>query len=133
MKHRLLLCTLCLSALLFSCSRKISEEDLSIYNPVTFTFFSSDGFSDISFDDPVAKAITAKTGVTLDIHETHASDSLAIPLMVANGRYDDFIYAKGDLTKLIDAKAVIALDAWESPDGTVVNLIEKYGENMKKL
>ncbi len=124
---------LCCMMLAVSCSKKISEEDLSIYNPITFTFFSSDGFSDCSFDDPVAKAITAKTGVTLEIHESHASDSMAIPLMVANGRYDDFIYAKGDLTKLIDAEAVIALDAWESPDGTVINLIEKYGDNMKKL
>ncbi len=133
MKVRNFACVFFAALCFVSCRNRISEEDLSIYNPITFTFFSSDGSANLSFDDPVAKRITERTGVTLDIRESHASDSLAVPLMIAGGNYDDLLYVKGDLTKLIDAHAVVALDAWESPDGTVINLIEKYGENMKRL
>ena len=133
MKGRNFACVFFAALCFVSCRNRISEEDLSIYNPITFTFFSSDGSANLSFDDPVAKRITEKTGVTLEIRESHASDSLAVPLMIAGGNYDDLLYVKGDLAKLIDAHAVVALDAWESPDGTVVNLIEKYGENMKRL
>ena len=43
--------------------------------------------------------------------------------MLASGDYPDLIYAKGDLTKLINAGAIIQLDDY----------IEKYGKNMKKL
>lgn len=58
----------------------------------------------------------------LEVQHPVAGDAQAIPLMMA-GDFPDLIYAKGELTKLIDAGAVIPLD----------DLIEKYGTNMKKL
>ena len=44
-------------------------------------------------------------------------------MLIANGEYPDFIFAKGDLVRLIEAHAVIPLDDY----------IDKYGDNIKKL
>jgi putative aldouronate transport system substrate-binding protein len=100
-----------------------SKSTAGTKKPVTFTLFTSDATEDLIFDDPVAKAITEKTGVTLKIDHPVGGDTQAIPLMIASGEYPDLIYAKGDLTKLIDAGAVIPLD----------DLIAKKGKNLKKL
>lgn len=116
-----------------SCGDKIGPEDLSIYNPITLTFFTSDGTGDLLFTDPVAKKITEETGVTLEVDRPKSNDSQAVPLMIASQKYDDLIYAKSEIVKLIDAHAVIALDDWVDSDGNHVNLIEKYGKNLKEL
>jgi putative aldouronate transport system substrate-binding protein len=92
-------------------------------NPVTFTFFNMDLTEDANFDDPVAKKITEATGVTLKVDHPVGGDQQAIPLMIASGQYPDLIFAKGDLTMLIEAGAVIQLD----------DLIEKKGTHLKKL
>ncbi|HOJ98429.1 MAG TPA: extracellular solute-binding protein, partial [Termitinemataceae bacterium] len=78
--------------------------------PITFTFFTVDATEDMPFTDPVAKKITELTGVTLKVDRPVAGDQQAIPLMIASGQYPDLIYAKGDLTLLIEAGAVIPLD-----------------------
>lgn len=92
-------------------------------DPITFTFFTADANEDMPFTDPVAQEIIKRTGVTLQVDRPVAGDTQAIPLMMAAGDYSDLIYAKGELTKLIDAGAIVALD----------DLIEKYGANMKDL
>ncbi len=95
----------------------------SYQEPVTFTFFSSDLTGPEAFDNLIAKKITEETGVKLDFKYSTLNQTDAILLMIADDSFSDFIYAKGDLTKLIEANAVIPLDDY----------IEKYGQNMKKL
>jgi putative aldouronate transport system substrate-binding protein len=118
---KILTASLCICSIFTGClkSRKPATSD----SPVTFTFFSSDATEDMPFTDPVALEIRKRTGVTLQIEHPVAGDTQSITLMLAGGEYPDLIYAKGELTKLIDAGAVIPLDDY----------IEKYGSNMKKL
>lgn len=89
----------------------------------TLTFFSADSNVSNKFTDMIAKIITEKTGVKLEIFGPEIEPSDEIALMLAKGTYPDFIYAKGDLPKLIEAKVVIPLDDY----------IEKQGANVKKL
>lgn len=114
-----------------SCVKQVGENDLSYYNPVTFSFYSEDQVCNISFNDPVAKEIIKRTGVTLDVHPYFNEQD--IPLMISSGNYTDFIYAKNDITHLIDEKSVVALDDYVDENGNHINLIEEYGENFRKL
>jgi len=91
--------------------------------PITFTFFNADASEDMPFDDPVARIITERTGVRLEVQRPVGGDQQSIPLMLASGRYPDLIFAKGQIGMLIEAGAVIPLD----------DLIEKRGQNMKDL
>ncbi|MDR1443703.1 MAG: ABC transporter substrate-binding protein [Treponema sp.] len=91
--------------------------------PITFTLFNADATEDLPFSDPVAKKINELTGVSLEVDRPVGGDTQAVALMIASGQYPDLIYAKGDLTKLIESGAVIPLD----------DLIEKRGANFKKL
>lgn len=93
--------------------------------PITFTYFNADTNND-NWDNPVAKAITEKTGVTLKITYPVGSTGDAaqdIALMIAEGSYPDFVYAKGDATNLYEAGALIDM----------TELIEEYGPNIKKM
>lgn len=117
--------------LLTSCIKQVEENDLSYYNPVTFSFYSGDQVSHISFNDPVAKEIIKRTGVTLDVHPYFNEQD--IPLMISSGNYTDFIYAKNDIIHLIDENSVVALDDYVDENGNHINLIEEYGENLRKL
>ncbi|GAA5417221.1 hypothetical protein Pryu01_02284 [Paraliobacillus ryukyuensis] len=90
--------------------------------PVTLTFFSSDGVEK-EFNDPVAQKITEETGVELELDYPVGGNDEAIPLMIASGDYPDLIFAKGDIGKLIDAGGVIKLD----------DLIEEKGDNLKAM
>lgn len=113
-------------AVLGGCGKSTGKSEASTVgtkSPITFTFFTADATEDMEFNDPVAQEITKQTGVTLLVDHPVAGDTQAIPLMMSSGEYPDLIYAKGELTKLIDAKAVIPLDDY----------IEKYGENLKDL
>ncbi|MBO0993359.1 ABC transporter substrate-binding protein [Bacillus sp. SD088] len=100
-----------------------SSGDSKSDEPITLTFFNADLNSDVSFDDPVAKEITKRTGIKLDIQHPVGGDEQAIPLMIASGEYPDMIFAKGDIGKLIEAGGVIKLD----------DLIEEKGDNLKKM
>ncbi len=111
-----------LFSLLFlsSCNIKNKSEDNT---PITFTMYTSDLTESLPFDDPVAREITKKTGVILDLQYPKRSNADSISLMLVNNSYPDLIFVKNDLARFIKNKAVIPLDGY----------IEKYGQNMKKL
>ena len=102
-----------------------TADDADDKSPITFEYFNADGKNGY-WDNPVAKAITEATGVTLDVSYPVASQGDAkedIALMIANDEYPDMIYAKGSATDLYQAGALIDM----------TDLIEKYGPNIKKM
>ena len=102
-----------------------TADDADDKSPITFEYFNADGKNG-NWDNPVAKAITEATGVTLDVSYPVASQGDAkedIALMIANDEYPDMIYAKGSATDLYQAGALIDM----------TDLIEKYGRNIKKM
>ena len=102
-----------------------TADDADDKAPITFEYFNADGKNG-NWDNPVAKAITEATGVTLDVSYPVASQGDAkedIALMIANDEYPDMIYAKGSATDLYQAGALIDM----------TDLIEKYGPNIKKM
>lgn len=93
-------------------------------NGVTeLTFYNADLTEDDPWTDPVAKALTEKTGVKLKTDHPVGSDTQRISLMIAEQNFPDMIYAKGDAGSLIEAGALIDM----------TDLIEKYGPNIKKM
>ena len=90
--------------------------------PVTFRFYSADGFED-PWTDPVAQAITAATGVTLETQYPSDLRDSSVELMIATGELADLIFAKGDSELLIEKGALIDM----SP------LIDEYGPHIKEL
>ena len=102
-----------------------TANDADDKSPITFEYFNADGKNG-NWDNPVAKAITEATGVTLDVSYPVASQGDAkedVALMIANDEYPDMIYAKGSATDLYQAGALIDM----------TDLIEKYGPNIKKM
>ena len=102
-----------------------TADDADDKSPITFEYFNADGKNG-NWDNPVAKAITEATGVTLDVSYPVASQGDAkedIAMMIANDEYPDMIYAKGSATDLYQAGALIDM----------TDLIEKYGPNIKKM
>lgn len=102
-----------------------SGETADDKSPITFEYFNADGKNG-NWDNPVAKAITEATGVTLDVSYPVASQGDAkedVALMIANDEYPDMIYAKGSATDLYQAGALIDM----------TDLIGKYGPNIKKM
>jgi putative aldouronate transport system substrate-binding protein len=91
--------------------------------PITFTFYNEDASEDMPFDDPVAIRIKGATGVTLKVDRPVGGDQQSIALMLASGQYPDLIFAKGQVTMLIEAGVVLPLD----------ELIERRGQNLKEL
>ena len=92
-------------------------------NPITFSFFNWDATDDMEFDDPIAKEITRRTGVTLKVDRPVGGDQQAVPLMIASGEFPDLIFAKGELSKVVEAGAILPLDP----------LIEKRGKYIKEM
>lgn len=92
---------------------------------VELTFFHADGNQDDPWTDPVAQAITEKTGVKLKTtYPIGGNDqSEAVALMIAEQKYPDIIFAKGSANSLIEAEALIDMS----------DLIDQYGTNIKKL
>lgn len=102
-----------------------TADDADDKSPITFEYFNADGKNG-NWDNPVAKAITEATGVTLDVSYPVASQGDAkedVALMIANDESPDMIYAKGSATDLYQAGALIDM----------TDLIEKYGPNIKKM
>lgn len=89
---------------------------------IELTFYNADGEED-PWTDPVAQALTEKTGVKLKTEYPVSSDDQKVALMIAEQNYPDLIYAKGDAGSLIDAGALIDM----------TDLIEEYGPNIKKM
>ncbi len=89
----------------------------------TLTFYNADLQEDDPWTDPVAKALTEKTGVKLEVDHPVGEDKEKVALMIAEQKFPDMIYAKGDASSLIDAGVLIDM----------TDLIEKYGPNIKKM
>ena len=128
-----LLLTVTVLMLMAGCGGKdrVGPSTAGTGKPVSFTFFTVDAVEDMYFDDPVAKKITETTGVTLLVDHPVGGDQQAIPLMIASGQYPDLIYAKGDLTMLIEAGAVIPLDDFIEKKGKYIK--ELYGNQLVRL
>lgn len=111
--------------LLNSCAEKekIKNTPEEKQKPITFVLYSADQESELTFTDSIAQIITEKTGVTLQIQGPVDDVTQDIQLMIANHNFPDLIYAKSDISKLIDSRCVIPLDEY----------IEKYGKNVKQL
>lgn len=104
-------------------SQNAPTEDTS---PVTFTFFGGDANPNWNgMQDEVGKVITEKTGVTLDAEfDVGAGGGESkVALMAASGDVPDLIFAKGELSKLIDAGLILDL----------TDLIEEHAPNIKKI
>ena len=125
--HSLVLMFIVGIALMAGCSDEKAEKESpgegTADDPITLSLYIADLTEDKSFGDPVAKKITEKTGVILELEHPVGGDEQAIPLMIASGDYPDLIYAKGDIGKLIEAGGVIKLD----------DLIEEKGDNIKAM
>lgn len=99
-----------------------ADEELS---PITFEYYNADG-KNADWDNPVARAITEATGVTLEVSYPVSSTgdpAEDVALMIANNEYPDLIYAKGSATDLYEAGAFIDM----------TDLIDQYGPNIKKM
>ncbi|PQP91386.1 extracellular solute-binding protein, partial [Paenibacillus sp. AR247] len=94
-------------------------------SPITFSFFGADASPNWNkMQDEVGKEITKKTGVTINAeYAVSGAGTDKISLMAASGDYPDFIFAKGDVDKLVEAGAMIDL----------TDLIDKYAPNLKKV
>ncbi|MCL2269855.1 MAG: ABC transporter substrate-binding protein [Treponema sp.] len=124
MKKRMVFCAVMAALIVAGCAKKEpAVSTAGTKTPVTFTFFNVDTTEDLPFTDPVAQKITEATGVTLMVDHPVGGDQQAIPLMIASGQYPDMVYAKGNLSLLIEAGVVIPLD----------DLIEKRGKHIKEL
>ncbi|WP_315371795.1 ABC transporter substrate-binding protein [Paenibacillus xylanexedens] len=104
-----------------------SESNTSDPNsPITFTFFGADASPNWNkMQDAVGKKITEETGVSIDAEFDISSGggNDLISLMAASGDYPDLIFPKGNLTRLVDAGAMIDL----------TDLIEEHAPNLKKI
>ncbi|GIP28012.1 ABC transporter substrate-binding protein [Paenibacillus sp. J23TS9] len=92
--------------------------------PVKFSLFSADPSPNwTGMKDEVGKIITEKTGVTLDAEFAVGDPQQKVALIASSGQYPDLISAKNDISKLVDAGAMLDL----------TDLIDKYAPNIKKV
>ncbi|MGC5776052.1 hypothetical protein J4O75_27425 [Paenibacillus pabuli] len=92
--------------------------------PITFSFFSVDPSPNWNgMKDEVGQVLTEKTGVTLNGEFAVSGRQDKISLMAASGDYLDIVSPKGELSKLVDAGAMLDL----------TDLIDQYAPNLKKL
>ncbi|ANY68214.1 ABC transporter substrate-binding protein [Paenibacillus sp. BIHB 4019] len=91
---------------------------------ITFSLYSADESPNWQkMQDAVGKEITKATGVTLDGEFAVGDSSQKISLIAASGEYPDMINPKGELSKLVEAGAMLDL----------TDLIEKHAPNIKKM
>ncbi|MDF9843075.1 MULTISPECIES: ABC transporter substrate-binding protein [unclassified Paenibacillus] len=103
-------------------------------SPFKISFFGADASPNWNnMQDDVGKAITEKTGVTLEAEYDVGSGGgdQKIAMMAASGDVPDLIFAKGSLSTLVDAGLII--DLTELIDKYAPNLKKVYGENMNRL
>lgn len=99
--------------------------------PLVLTMFSEDiNASYNNFTSPVAKEITKRTGVILDIEYTVGNVDEKIDIMKASGDYPDLVMIK-DTHKFVEADAYIDLAPLIKEHGP--NLITLYGNYMNRL
>ncbi|WP_260985521.1 MULTISPECIES: ABC transporter substrate-binding protein [Paenibacillus] len=114
-------------------SKDASSEGSTGTDPVTFTFFGADASPNWNrMQDEVGQEITKQTGVTIDAeYDVNNGGDQKIALMAASGDYPDIIYPKGNLSKLVDAGAM--LDLTDLIEEHAPNLKKIYGEQMNRL
>lgn len=103
-------------------------------SPFTISFFGGDASPNWNkMQDEVGKVITEKTGVTIDAEFDVGSGGgdQKIPMMAASEDVPDLIFAKGNLSILVDAGLVI--DLTDLIDKYAPNLKKVYGDNMNRL
>ncbi|GGH28286.1 ABC transporter substrate-binding protein [Paenibacillus segetis] len=103
-----------------------TEQPAEDTSPISFTFFGGDASPNWNgMQDDVGKVITEKTGVTIDAEfDVGAGGGESkVALMAASGDVPDLIFAKGELSKLIDAGLIVDM----------TDLIDKYAPNIKKI
>jgi putative aldouronate transport system substrate-binding protein len=94
-------------------------------SPITFTVYIGDAQVNAdNWESPVAKEITKKTGVTLQIEYVVSGDEKQkISLMAASGDYPDLIMCKNSTHIMKDVGGLQKLD----------ELIDQYGPNVKRF
>jgi putative aldouronate transport system substrate-binding protein len=93
-------------------------------SPITFSFFGEDPNPNWSNgQDEVSKEIAKRTGVKLNAEFAVGDPAQKVALIASSGKYPDLISAKGDLSKMVDAGAMIDL----------TDLIEQHAPHLKKL
>ncbi|HEY5583065.1 MAG TPA: extracellular solute-binding protein [Ruminiclostridium sp.] len=100
-----------------------SKKSVTDTSPITFTIFDNN-HNGGAFDDPIAKEITKKTGVTLQYLPNAGVADEKLNLMLASNDMPDLVQiSRGSdpMNKYINAKAVIPLN----------DLIDKYGPDIK--
>ncbi|MCG7380484.1 extracellular solute-binding protein, partial [Paenibacillus sp. ACRSA] len=114
-------------------SKDASSEGSTGTDAVTFTFFGADASPNWNrMQDEVGQEITKQTGVTIDAeYDVNNGGEQKIALMAASGDYPDIIYPKGNLSKLVDAGAM--LDLTDLIEEHAPNLKKIYGEQMNRL
>lgn len=92
--------------------------------PITLTWFDKN--TGDAFNNPVAKAITEKTGVTVEIQQPTGNPVEKLNLMLASGDLPDVVMLdRGSdiMNKYISSGAIIPLN----------DLIDKYGPHIKEM
>ncbi|MGG4552757.1 ABC transporter substrate-binding protein [Paenibacillus sp. FSL W8-0186] len=95
-------------------------------SPITLTFFGADASPNWNnMQDDIGKVITEKTGVTIEAEYDVGSGGgdNKIALMAASGDVPDLIFAKGNLSSLVDAELIVDM----------APLIEEHAPNIKKI
>ena len=91
--------------------------------PITLTYFNSDGTQEDPWTNPVAQALTDATGVKIEMSFPVTTDAEAIALMIADDEYPDMVFAKGNANSLYEAGAFIDMEP----------LIDEYGPHIKEF
>jgi putative aldouronate transport system substrate-binding protein len=115
---------------LSACSSKPSSNDAGetkevVTEGVTLSFFDKNSGSN-TFDDPIAKAIMEKTGITVNVENPTGDPLEKLNLMLTGQNYPDIVLMdRGNeiVSRYIEAGALLDL----------TDLIEKYGPNVKKM
>ncbi len=122
MKLRILSLILALALVLGGTSVFAEDEK----EPITFTAFSTYNSTTKWGDDPISKAITERTGVTLDIlYNADDNAEQMIGMMIAGGTLPDLLLSLDNthLSPLIQANAIVELSEY----------MENGGENIKAV
>ena len=102
-----------------------AEGGASSDGTVTLTFFDKNSGSN-TFDDPVARAIQEKTGVTVQVENPTGDPLEKLNLMLTGQNYPDIVLMdRGNeiVNRYIDAGALIPLN----------DLIDQYGPHIKEM